>query len=295
MKLCRKNSINKIYHNKIEQDTSRADSNLCLLVAGHTYCDNKLKPHTSKKDCSRQTENIPCYSESGLTLIELLLAMLIFSIVATVLYTSLDASIARNKDILSGLDAHESAQACLWRMTADLTGLYVTMYPEYQPPGFNDPPDPYRVVGDETFINGESFSRLRFVSTGHILMSGGTKASLAQIVYYVTPDPHKDGSFLLRRSDTPFPYDIEDDYTEKDIMNSTDPILCTDVRSLKFIYFDSEQEPHETWNSDSEDYEYATPTAVEIRLSIGSGNNVYDFATRIAIPVIRQEIKDVKN
>lgn len=228
---------------------------------------------------------------SGFTLLEVLIAIAIFSTLATMVYGALNAVVSKNDAIKGGVEIYGMANSCLNRISLDLTSVYVTQYPEYKPPASDDPPDPYRFQGEEEMSGSGSFPNLRFTSTAHLPMgSEPVPAHLAEIRYYVVKSEDSESEYLLKRADTPFPYDI----TEKwDADKADDPILCEGIESLKFTYFDDEANLYETWDSESENTKYATPRSVAVEMTIKTKSGSHRFTTRIDIPVYREKVEDV--
>ncbi|MCP3950767.1 MAG: prepilin-type N-terminal cleavage/methylation domain-containing protein, partial [Desulfobacterales bacterium] len=154
--------------------------------------------------------------KNGFTLLEILVAMFIFSAVVTTLFTAYRALFFDTDQFESSLHRHAMAQACLMRMVNDLGALHMQLPPLYTRPDFNDPPGDDRIVGEQP-------DRLRFTSLAHLPMDRSRREGLAEIRYYVhTGD---DGKPVLRRSDTVYPYPP---FEEK----ATDPVLCEDVKKL---------------------------------------------------------------
>lgn len=232
----------------------------------------------------------------GFTLLEILIAIAIFAMLATIVYSSFNAAVSRTGAIKEGQAAYEMGANCLRRICADLTGLYVEPYPLYQPPDYDDPKDPYAFAGGIAYPGAESFSRLSFASTEHLPISGGPAENglrpggLARIRYHVEPGPNPDAGFVLRRGDRPFPYE-EPPYGDDP---ENDPILCTHVSELEFTFYDAGGEAHESWNSDEQTVKYATPRAVGIYLKIKTEQGEYPFSTRIALPVYRDALERVE-
>ncbi len=228
---------------------------------------------------------------AGFTLLELLIAISIFAVLATIVYSSLNAVLSKNNAIKGGVAVFEMAKNCLSRMSQDLTSIYVTQYPEYETPNMENPPDPYRIVGEQEFSGAANFPKLRFASTAHLPISTDATAGLAEIRYYVEKTEDSDDGYVLKRGDTPFPYDIDvDGYLE----DRNDPILCEGIESLDFTYYDAEGNTHETWDSDSPSQKYATPRAVMISLTVKTKNGSHSFSTRVDIPVFREGLENVR-
>ncbi|MDF1590865.1 MAG: type II secretion system protein GspJ [Desulfobacterales bacterium] len=173
---------------------------------------------------------------------------------------------------------YEPARNCLNRMTFDLQAVYVTFPPAYTPPGPDASSDIYRFFAEMDTIGGTSFSRLRFTSLAHVAFEKNRQEGIAEIVYYVQPGDN--GTFILRRSDTLYPYEP---FREK----HSDPVLCENLKSLKFTYYDAEGADTDHWDSDSDEYKYATPRAVGIQLELGNGSSSQQFATLVTLPAYR--------
>lgn len=220
---------------------------------------------------------------SGFTLLEIIVAILIFSIVITAVFNSF-RTISSNAEMLQREDVYyEMAHAALSQMVRDLESVYVTQPTTYKKPDFNSTPDPYRVLGEPSSTGGEPFSKLQFTSLDHIAINGDESSGVAQIVYY----GHKtdENQFVLRRSDHIWPYEPFEE-------NVNDPILCEKLKSLQFRYVDADGEVHEDWDSDSKERDYATPRAVEIKLEIGDPSGSISLGTIVTLPVYRDKISD---
>jgi len=226
----------------------------------------------------------------GFTLLEILIAIFIFSVVITTIFSTFNAVISQTEAIKNGTGDYEMARTCLNRMVSDLTAIYVDQKPLYKPPDIDDGPDPYGFVGKEDSTGGKNFAELRFSSTEHLSMTGKVETGIAEIVYYVKEinDPDTGTQYALKRSDTLYPEKRDRNQFEP---KDSDPLLCENLESLTFIYFDAEGEEHETWDSDSDGVKYATPIAVEIRLKIENGDDSYQFTTKTPLPVYREKFE----
>jgi general secretion pathway protein J len=224
----------------------------------------------------------PISCARGFTLMEILLAFLILGIVLTTILASFNAVFSTTDTLKNSSRYYDMAKNCLNRMTLDLGALYITRPPLYKPPDFDDPPDPYRIVGSNSDVGGTIFANIRFASNAHIPLNKSTKRGVAEIVYYVKV--RDEGQPELRRADHLFPYPPFEE-------NNGDPILSEHVKSLAFKYYDSEGTEYEEWNSDSDEYGYATPTAIGIQLEIGDESVSYNFETTVRFAVNREKIE----
>jgi general secretion pathway protein J len=221
-------------------------------------------------------------SRIGFTLLEIMISIFIFGIIFTTIFLSYNTVYSNSGSIAVDVYAHEMAKRCLNRMIEDIQSAFVAMPPEYAPPGFDDPPDPYRFVGDDTRIDSKDFGRLRFTALAHLPLDKDTRKGIAEIVYYVQKT--NDGHFVLRRADHLYPYKPFQE-------NKNDPILCEHIHSLRFMYYDNENMPHPEWNSDTDEFRYSTPRAIGIAFELdGHGASPLRFETSIRIPVYRVRI-----
>lgn len=226
-------------------------------------------------------------SHRGFTLIEILIAIAIFAVVVTTIFSSFRAVLSRNDAIRQGDNTYEMARSCMNRILMDLTSLYIERPPMYRKPEFNTPPDPYRFFAEQTFTGTKHFTYLRFASTSHLPMGGRIGGGLSEIVYYVPRQTYSDTNPLLRRADRAYPYDIDPEFTERDY----DPIVCEDVAEFTLTFYDQEGNVYEEWNSDSDRYRYATPRMVVIKLNIApEGAESHEFFSKIILPVYRDKI-----
>ena len=217
---------------------------------------------------------------SGFTLLEILIAIFIFSIVVTTILTSYNSVFTGAAAIDKGITSYEMAKNCLDRMIFDLKSVYVAMPPQYTPPGFDDPPDLYRINADTVYIKNTAFPRLRFASLAHMAFRGRIEEGIAEIVYYVQET--EDRGYVLRRADSLYPYQP---FEEK----NSDPVLCEGLKSLVFKFYDQKGTEYDLWDSDAEDFGFATPISIGIKLELGEDSDSQLFETMVTFPVQRKK------
>ncbi len=221
------------------------------------------------------------FKTSGFTLIEIITAIFIFSIIVTTIFGSYNAVFSDVATINESMEQSDMAQACLNRMTADLQAAWVSAKPIYAKPEFNAPPDPYRIYGKTEDVGDASFGRLRLASLAHLPLNDDQIGGLAEIVYYVQA---MDGKYVLKRGDRLFPFSSE--FEE----NRWDPVICENIKSLTFIYHDTE-EAFEDWDSDAAEFGYATPRAISISFEIGNEGRFQTFKTTVVLFSSREKIE----
>jgi len=219
-------------------------------------------------------------ADRGFTLLEIMVAIFIFAIIVTTIFTSYTSLLSGNETSDQGTASYEMAKNCLNQMIVDLESIHLTLPPGYSPPVLGEPPELYRIVGENFDIQGVSFPKLRFTSLAHLSFGGKTEKGIAEIVYYVKASG--DGNYVLKRADNLYPYET---FEEK----ARDPVLCTDVKSLTFKYYDQDGTAHDFWDSDDEDFGYSTPKAIDINLELAESSGSLWFKTMVSLPVYRKK------
>ena len=219
--------------------------------------------------------------EKGFTLMEVLVATAILAIVVTTVLASFNSVFSTTEALDDGAEIFEMAKSCLKRITLDLKSIYVARRPLYKPPELDQPPDPYRLVAGVQDTGGTGFAKnLRFASRAHVALEQSVRTGVAEIVYYVQAG--EDGRLTLKRADNLYPYPV---FEEK----GSDPVLCKYVKSLSFKFYDQDGSEFDIWDSDSEDFGYATPKAVGIKLELEKKAASYTFETMVSLPVSREK------
>jgi general secretion pathway protein J len=222
---------------------------------------------------------------NGFTLMEIMIAMFVLSVVISLVFASLDGVLGSADHVNAQSDILEMGQTCMERIAADLDALHIMTYPRYAPPGIDDDDEDelYRIEGEAVSMGGETFAKLRFASLAHLPLNQVPREGIAEIVYYILET--EDSGYTLRRKDTLYPYpEFEED--------ESDPILCEQVHGFKVLYYDHEDREVEDWNSQSNDVDYATPVAIAFKLTVGDETSPMILSRRIKLPVHRfKELK----
>jgi len=222
------------------------------------------------------------FPNRGFTLLEILIALFIFGVIVTTIFGSFQFVFGSADAVEKGMTDYEMAKDCFNRIISDLQALHVSQTPAYRPPEDAENQDPYRILGDVTFSGESGFGRLRFTSLAHVPLGKDKRMGIAEIIYYA--EDQIDGSHVIKRSD-------RIDFTEPYEEINNDPILCDNVRSLEFTFIDSEGEEGNIWNSDSNDFDYATPRAIRVKLTLGTGDNPHTFETMVVLSQYREAIE----
>jgi general secretion pathway protein J len=218
----------------------------------------------------------------GFTLLEILIAIFIFSIVFSTIFIAYTGTIRVSGETESSAGVYGMARIALERMREDLESVYVskskkktgeqkgTIYPT-----------PF--VGEDKEIGGRPADTLNFVSRGHLVFDGGGENfDLARITYYVKKDERGEG-LVLYRVDTPVIGQIPEKGTGG-------LALCEGLSSINLIYHDSSGNRQDGWNSTGDDLNKGLPSMVSIMLELRNPSDPerpFRFMSGVALPMAR--------
>lgn len=217
---------------------------------------------------------------TGFTLMEILIAIAILAIVVTTALASFNAVFSTTEVLDDGAHLYEMANTCMKRIALDLAAMHINQRPLYKPPEFDQPPDPYRLIATADETGGTGFAQnIRFASRAHLPFEKSDGKGIVEIVYYFQTT--NDGYLELRRADNAYPFP---EFEKK----ASDPILCKYVKSLSFKFYDTDGIEFDVWDSDSDEFGYATPTAIAVKLELAKNAEVHTFETMVSLPLIRE-------
>jgi len=205
----------------------------------------------------------------GFTLLEILIAMFIFAIVLSTIYTSYTGTFRIVNETESQADIYGMARIALERMLEDLESAT------------SESDEDSAFVGEDTEIKGRNADSLRFISRAHLVFSEQEQPSgTAEIAYYVQEDDEGEG-FVLYRTDRPA-------FQEKPEEGTGGLVLCDSLVSVDFTYYDDEGEEHDNWDSTSEEFKDKIPKMVSIKLEFENSADIeapFTFMTSVALPL----------
>lgn len=220
-------------------------------------------------------------NQRAFTLLEILLAIFIFVIVLSTIYTAYTGTF-RNMDIAaSQADIYQMARIALERMVEDLQSAYILPQVE-ESESEEKAPQPASFVGEKLEINGRSAGALRFLSRAHLLFTDEDQpAGIAEILYDVREGEEEGGGFVLYRSDTPW-------FEQGPEAGAGGWVLCDGLHAVDFKYYDEEGEEYEKWDSTMEEFKGKLPIMVSISLEFVNKTDPeapLKFMTRVAPPM----------
>ena len=179
----------------------------------------------------------PRRAQRGLTLVEVMVAIAVLSMIAVLLYGAFDSlSHAKKAEAIRGDRAREGRSA-ITRMTRELQSAFLSMH---------NPGNPALQTRVVAFVgqNSEPFDRVDFQAFAHTRIEANSHESdQAEIGYFVTADPDVDGKMdLVRREQTPADMDPK--------KGGIVSVLCEDVDMFDVRYLDPMTSQWiETWDT----------------------------------------------
>lgn len=199
----------------------------------------------------------------GFTVIEILIAVTIVSIILTIIYGSF-ASATRSISISRGRsDIYQIARLSLARMAEDISCAF-------PPKGVNLEDIKFGFIGEDRGLDGMPSDILNFISTSHLKFGRSLKNSgLCEIGYCVETDPETEELVLLRREDDT----LDDEIDRGGIVLE----LAEHIKGIDFKYYDDKGEEWDEWYSDDTN---SLPRKVKITLTLeGENKRRLDFST----------------
>lgn len=214
---------------------------------------------------------------------EILVAMFIFAIVLSTIYTSYTGTFRIVNETESQADIYAMARVALERMQEDLESVYIPLKNEKSPESDEWQADDKEgaFVGEDNEIEGRSNDSLRFISRAHLVFSEQEQRyGTAEIAYDVKKDYEGKG-LVLYRTDTPT-------FQEKPEEGTSGLVLCDNLVSLNLTYYDDEGEVYDNWDSTSDEFNNKIPKMVSIILefeNIADPEMPFTFMTSVALPI----------
>jgi type II secretory pathway pseudopilin PulG len=216
-------------------------------------------------------------NEIGFTLLEVLLAFFIFTILFVTIYSTYSGSFKTITMTEARMDLYRKAAITMERIGEDIQAAYISVLP---PESFGTPAEYTQFLGENNEINGNGADLLRFFARLPPLFDDEMEKASGQLISYdVKEGSSEDELVLLRSEDAEFVAVPE----EREGL-----ILCDGLQAINFTYFDADGEPHETWDSDSDDFDAFLPRMVKISLAYLNRENPEEplrFTTSIALPL----------
>lgn len=206
----------------------------------------------------------------GFTLLEILIAIFILSIVMSTIYAAYSGTLQVISELENDGRAYQMARITLDRMSRDLSSLQ----------RFGDG---FVLKAERNAIGRREFSSLTVWSAAHLVFEENEPSGRpASISYFVKED--KDGTFSLWRSDVARSRPSADGKADGGI------IICENLQDLNVKFYDEGGRDYDAWDtvSSSTPQQGKPPVRVQIELVLTNGRDAekpYKFITRVFLPV----------
>jgi general secretion pathway protein J len=236
---------------------------------------------------SNSINTIDPKGSDGFTLAEILIAIFIFAVVLTMIYTSYTGAFRVVNETESQAEIYRMARIAMERMIEDLESTYVPKS-EGKAQKEENPIKLFQFVGTDQEIEGRHADTLRFISRAYLNLSEDDEdTGKTEIGYYVKENEAGDG-FVLYRSDRPI---FEEGFLIEEDFDGL--VLCDGLESVNFTYYEESDEPIESWDSTSEEHKDTIPRMVSILLEFVNPLNSetpLQFMTNVSIPIERGKL-----
>ncbi|MBC7171309.1 MAG: prepilin-type N-terminal cleavage/methylation domain-containing protein [Polyangiaceae bacterium] len=219
----------------------------------------------------------PTRSRLGITLIEVMVAISIFSIVATLVYSAFIQTARHKANLELDLDRHHVIEAALERMARELSMAFVSAQKN---------PSPSLVTMNSAFIGTDRGRRDRvdFTSFSHRrLFRDAHESDQNEISYFLASHPTRSGELVLARREQ---NRIDHDPTKGGRVQ----ILLEGIKELEFEYLDPTTHIWQMRLStqNAADQPNRLPSQVKIRIRVEDPRDprrTVVFGTRAVLPL----------
>ena len=260
------------------QDTTRAEAKFsaaaCPKQCGgisRPACNQGWRKVLRGRICDAAAYPLRCpFRPRGFTLIEILLAIFILGLVMSTVYAAYSGNMKIVQEIEYENSIYNMARTTLDRLIRDLTSI--------APLG-----GAFEMRADKEVLENQEFGSLFFWSAAHLAFNEDEiDGSGALIGYYVEEDAGG-GSFSLRRSD------LTSNKASKENTMQDGYVICRNIESLHFRFYDSKGREYDSWNSSSNiaEQKQKAPAAVQIELRLANIKNKekpFKFMTKVFLP-----------
>ena len=214
-----------------------------------------------------QYKTLPPSYKKGMTLIEVIIAMALFSMVAVFTVSSTSVGMRLKKKIQGSSDYYHNARTAIRQLDRDISLAYHA-YQDTRQGELNRKQilstNPYEVYTIDSFFKGEK-EKLFFSSSSHQRLYKNTnETDTCEVVYYLEPDDKNPGLFNLYKRQSTF---IDEDIEQGGSLY----LIANGVESMTFRYLRTEAKDGEEywvdkWDSTTGDFVSKFPLAVEVTL-----------------------------
>jgi len=199
----------------------------------------------------------------GFTLVELLLAIVIFAVVVSLTYGAYNTTFKVIHNASTNSKYSERARITLERMTDDLLSFYMGKSTIF--------------TGESQFFGEYRGDSLQFTSTAHLLFHKNQQPHGQTTITYTVEE--NDGILKLYRADVPNIPGVEED-EEKGLL------LCDGLKEVAISYLDSDGGETDSWSESDGSGGNALPAIVRVKIGFVDEEDpeqIIYYATAVAL------------
>ncbi len=209
----------------------------------------------------------------GFTLVEILIAIFILSLVMATVYVSYTGTLKTSRQLEEEGDIYKMARTVLERMTRDLSSLQMSE-------------GAYTLIAEKNKTGNRQFHAVYFWSASHLAFSETESEGRPAAVGYFVREDDGGQSYALWRSDVPGIKPDEIKQQEKGF------IICKNIEAFGLTFYDAAGEENDTWDTSLSGgiHQDKAPAAVRIELVLINPNDrekPYKFMTKVFLPASR--------
>jgi len=221
----------------------------------------------------KNTRHVFC--PSGFTLLEILIAIFILSVVLTTAFVSYRYSLRIVHDITYEQEIYKMARISLDRMIKDLSSLQKSE-------------EAFFLQSEENIIGGRKFQSLTFWSAAHLDFDEKAVEQRPTTISYFARKNESGESFSLIRNDLPGVVPAVEKRDQRGF------VICENIYTLNFKFYDAGGGETEFWDSlsSSSGQKGKAPVAVKIEIALANKNDAekpYKFMTTTFLPAGTRE------
>ena len=201
-------------------------------------------------------------AEGGFTLLEVLLAFFIFSILFITIYTSYSGTFKTINLTENRMELYRKAAIALERISEDLQSSYISILP---PDALEEPSVNTRFLGEDNSMNGQEADSLNFFSIVAPLFSKEAEAATGLFISYSVIEGREEEELILLRSEQS---EFIDETEEREGL-----VLSDGLKAVNFVFYDDDGNTHEQWDSDSDEFKGSLPRMVTVELEFVNYEN----------------------
>jgi general secretion pathway protein J len=214
---------------------------------------------------------------------EILIAVFIFSVVISTIYVSMTGTLRIVNETERDAEIYGMARIALERLSEDLASAYLPPPDKSAGSDDDDPGDsPFKFAGEKNEIDGERGDTLSFSSLAHVAFGEDRRFSgVTEIAYSVEQGEEDEGLVLLRSDDVQMGFRVPGEERGDGL------VVCEQLQSVRFTYYDSEGEEYDNWDSAGDEFETPMPRMVAVTLAFVNKSNEeapLKFMTTVALP-----------